>query len=215
LKGIFKVFVRCLIIIFTIFSLSNFAFAFGSNSEGLSLEGGLGLPNFIITNPDGSEAGYEGISLQGRVFTPLVTESNYSIRAQAVMRYFTLDNVKNNDAQSEVANHVGPGLGISFSFARLELGYEYMLMKANHYYVSNVGVKTEFDYTIGNMYLGANIPFGDLSAGIHYSYSTGKISKDETGLSKDSDVKEQTIWLTLRYDTGASVVKAASKLVQQ
>jgi hypothetical protein len=45
-------------------------FAWGKG-RGLVFDGALGFPAVTISNPDGVKAGYEGLSLQGRLLMPI------------------------------------------------------------------------------------------------------------------------------------------------
>ncbi|MCB0349992.1 MAG: hypothetical protein KDD38_02340 [Bdellovibrionales bacterium] len=186
-----------------------------ATQSGVRFDGAVGMPAVTITNPNKTTAGYDGISLQGRLFTPIVEDSSINILAQAVLRYHDLKNTQSTDAETEVANHIGPGLGLTFTFARLSLGYEYMLMKARHYYIGSTGRQIEFDYTASNIFAGITIPFGDLGIGFSYNYATGKAGKGETGLTKDSDYTEQSIWFHISYSTGSALGDLARSLVKK
>lgn len=204
--------VRNLFLFFTsvLFSLRTLAGA----KDGVLFDGALGLPAITISNPNGENAGYEGISLQGRLFAPIYSDGAFHTQLHGVLRYHDLENKYSSDGQTEVANHIGPGVGLSIRLGRLTLGGEYSLMKARHYYIGHIGLKTEYDYAVGTAFAGFVVPFGDLSVGLGYNYSVGKIKKDETGLSKDSDYAEQSIWFHMTYNTGASVGDFARKLVR-
>ncbi len=100
--------------------------------DGIVVDGAAGMPAMTISNPDGTSAGYDGISLQGRVQFPLVESGRFSWALTGVVRYHDLENTKSSNDESEVANHLGPGLGFNFNFGQINLGYEYMMMKARH-----------------------------------------------------------------------------------
>lgn len=182
---------------------------------GVAFDGSIGLPSIELSNPDGTAAAYDGLSLQGRLLSPIFEDSGIGIFLQGVLKYHDLENTISKSGSVEIANHIGPGVGLSFQFARLSLGYEYMMMKARHYYIGAAGRSIEFDYTVGSMYAGISVPFGALALGLSYGYAVGKILKAETGLSKDSDYTEQTIWFHLTYGTGAKLGDLAKSLVKK
>jgi hypothetical protein len=179
-------------------------FAYGKKN-GIKFEGALGRPAVTMSNPDNTLAGFSGLSVYGRVVSPIGGENDFSTSAYLSIRYHDLENNKNSATETEVANHLGPALGLVFKFSRLYLSYDYALMKARHYYIGNIGRKTEFDYTASNITAGFQIPFGDLSAGFAYTYGTGVVGKSDTGMTKDSDLNEQTIWLTITYSISSTI----------
>lgn len=185
-----------------------------SGAGGVTFDGALGMPAVTIENPNGQKAGYSGLSLQGRLLAPIYGDNGFSTQIHGVLRYHDLENKLRSEHGTEVANHIGPGLGLSFRLGRLTAGYEYMLMEARHYFIGNIGHKTTYSYTASTAFVGFVVPFGDLGVGIGYNYTMGNISKDETGLSKDSPYNEQSIWFHLTYDTGTSLGEFAKKLVK-
>ncbi len=128
--------------------------------SGLSFSASIGLPSVTITNPDNSEAGYSGISLQGRLFLPIYENI---VNLHGTLKYHDLENKASTSSESEVANHIGGGMGLTFTLKKLYFGYEQILMKARHYYIGNTGIKTEYDYTVGNLFIGFKYNFGALS----------------------------------------------------
>jgi len=179
-------------------------FAYGKK-DGVKFEGALGRPAVSMSNPDNTLAGFSGLSVYGRIISPIAGDKDFSTSAYLSIRYHDLENTKNSATEIEVANHLGPALGLVFKFSRLYISYDYALMKARHYYIGNIGRKTDFDYTASNITAGFQIPFGDLSAGFSYTYGTGSIGKGETGMTKDSALTEQTFWLTITYSLSASI----------
>ncbi len=81
--------------------------------------------------------------------------------------------------------------------------------------MGDTGRKIEFDYKVSNISAGFMAPFGDLAVGFSYHYATGTVGKSETGLTKDSDVTEQSIWLHLSYSTGKSLGQLTKGLVKK
>jgi hypothetical protein len=75
------------------------------------------------------------------------------------------------------------------------------MMSARHYYIGATGRKSEFDYSSSNIDIGASVNLQNIRLGMSYAFGTAAIEKSETGLSKDADYAEQTIWLTITYSS--------------
>lgn len=164
-------------------------------------DGALGFPSVTISNPDGVKAGYEGLSLQGRVLLPTTDQGKFGMFFYGSIRYHDLENSYSSDNATEVANHIGPGVGLLFRYGGLHLAYDYSMMSARHYYIGSTGRKSEFDYSSSNIDIGASLNLQNIRVGVSYGLGTAAIEKSETGLSKDADYAEQTIWLTITYSS--------------
>jgi hypothetical protein len=184
--------------VFIIITLPLFAWGKG---RGIVFDGALGFPSVTISNPDGVEAGYEGLSLQGRLLMPMTDPGKFGMFVYGVIRYHDLENSYSSTDATEVANHIGPGAGLMLRYGGLHLAYDYSMMKARHYYIGSIGRKAEFDYSSSNIDVGASIALQTLRVGISYAMGTAAIGKSETGMTRDADYAEQTIWLTLTYSS--------------
>ena len=201
-------------LVFILVFISPLAWASGG-ADGITFDAELGYPSVTITNPDNTKAGYGGISLMGRLWAPLYSDGSFSTNITAGARYHDLKNSANNGSEIETGNHIGPAVGLALHFAKINFGYEYLMMKARHYYIGDIGKKTEFDYSATSLYGGARIRFGVISFGLSYSYTTGAIAKSETGLSRDSNYTDQTVWLQVTYQTDTSLGEIAGNLAKE
>lgn len=179
--------------------------------RGIILDGAIGLPAITIKNPDGTSAGYGGTSLQARLLIPLV-DNRFKLYLNGTLRYHDLKNAYSNSQETEVANHIGPGAGLTIEYSRFFLGAEYMMMKARHYYVGPIGVQSEYDYTYSNAFVGYYTALGPLGLGLSYSVGSGVLEHDKVGLTSDADISEQTVWFHIRFSTDKGLGRFLSEV---
>lgn len=176
-----------------------------AKNRGISLQGEAGLPYASIKNPDNTFAYYRGVGLQGRVFLPVIDEHLFSFNLVGSGKYLDLTNSSNNSRQKEVANLIGPGLGVNVMLWKLFAGIDYQLIYGRHYGVGAISRELNYSYGALQQYYGLQWEFGALMVGLSYSSIQAKIPKSQTGLSVDSDYAEQIYWIHFRYSSGFSL----------
>lgn len=204
---------RCLIRMITIFLLFLSGNAIARSNDGLIVDAALGRPSVSITNPTGSKAVYDGISVVGSLMIPLFGDRDFSTNLYGAIRYHDLENTYKSDAV-EFANHIGPALGFQFVYSKLYLKLDYAAMKARHYMIGVVSNRYEYSYQATNATVGIDGMFRDIRIGLAYTLGMGTIKASDTGLTKDSDVAEHTIWLNVTYQLKSSLSDISRELVK-
>lgn len=175
-------------------------------SPGVKVDAAIGSPSIALTNPDDSIAYYGGISLRGEVEVPIYVNGAFSSDLSFLGRYFDLTNTANSSVQREMANHIGPGLGLRLSYSKLYAGMSLYYMRARHIWVGSNNYYQEYDYTASTTYFGLSWNPANLVS-LSLSYETGQatISSSQINLTRDVPYSESTVWLHLTYTTGSSL----------
>lgn len=181
--------------------------AFAADSGGVAFSIGAGMGKASIENPDQTKAHYKVLALEGRGQIPLVASKSFEADIMGSMRYLDLENTANNGYQSEVANLIGPGVGLELRAFKFVLGAEYHMMLARHYAVGSISRDMKYEMPMINLYGGLNFQFKQLSVSLSYSQGSASVPKASSGLTKDSPYTDQIYWLQLTYSTGASFTK--------
>ena len=114
--------IKLLLLFILIFLISPSGFSQGAQTKrGVRVDAALGYPSISLGNPDGTTAIYEGISTQGRGMLPLFENDKFAALLNLSARYNDLTNTGNNNSQQEVANQIGPGIGLQFQVGKLKL----------------------------------------------------------------------------------------------
>ncbi|NJL24551.1 MAG: hypothetical protein HC902_04870 [Calothrix sp. SM1_5_4] len=138
---------------------------------------------------------------------PLYESADFTGSLAGGVRYLDLENSANTGSQSEVANLIGPALGLRLRFYKFFIGYEYGIMSARHYAVGTIANVLKYNLALTTLDGGIRIPFNQLTVSISYSRSTGVVPADKTGLSSGAPYSDQIYWLQFTYSTGASFQK--------
>ena len=178
----------------------------GPAKGNLSFNLELGQPEIAITNPNGSTAYYSGIGTNFKANFPAFSTPVFEMGFYASLKYFDLKNTT-TAAVKETAQMIGPGAGINFKLYIVSFGYGMDFMKARHQSVAIISNNIDYSFTYTGYYVGLMKTFNRLGIGLFLTSTTGTISSKETGLSKDSDIKENTYWLSIKYDFGISTKK--------
>jgi len=173
--------------------------------DSVSIEGEVGLPSLSIENPDGSKAGYEGVSLLGRIHFPTYNSGNILMGIHGTYKRMYLENTYTGYDATEMAEHSGVGAGMSVLFGKLMLGVDYLMMSAQHHYTGGIGINSTFDYNAINAFAIISFRVGGLKGWVGYSYTDASIDSGQTGLSKDAALKEQQFFLNFIFNTDANV----------
>lgn len=169
---------------------------------GVTFDAGLGLPQSQLKNPDGSIAYYSGLAVTAKLHLPVFGGPNSSIDLNLAGRYLDLKNNANSASQDEVANQFGIGPGITANFYRVFIGAEYLFVKERHYWVGETNSKLEASYPVLSYHAGLEFKlFRDITMGLSYQSSAGKLPKKDTGFSEDLVYKDEVYWIHLRLDT--------------
>lgn len=170
-----------------------------SGDSGVKLELSVGQPSVSIENPDGTKAGYSGLSAMGRGFVPLMSGSSFRLDLTGTIKYLDLSNTANGE-QKEFAQYLGPGLGLQISLSRFFIGADYMYLKGRHSAVGPFANQSEFDISGLDIHAGIRIDFGTGSLGFAWSQMTSVVPASSTNLSKDSPWADQVYWLQFSYN---------------
>lgn len=164
----------------------------------------LGYPSVKITNPDGSDAIYDGIALKGNLNLPLLYDIPFDIYLTPGLKYIDLENLANNSAQYESANIIGPGVGLSFQYSKFWFGAQYYYLWARHFSNGAFNDRTRYSMNAIEYFGGLYFQFGRLGLGVSYSRSFTKIDKTHTGLNSNSPYDESIYGVQATFDTGIS-----------
>ena len=201
--------IRLFALIIFLLSAKAHATRFDSLSFGLS----AGLPFSEIKNPDSTTAYYSGLSLTGRGNFPLYSSEQFSTSLVGSLRYLDLKNTANNSTQSEIAQYLGPGVGMQFSLLKFVLGAEYYLMLARHYTVGTNSEQLNYQMMTLNYYLGYRVELGARAAlAFSWSQASGRVPKKKTKFNSNSPYKDQVYWVHFIYFTGSSLSDFAKSL---
>lgn len=198
-----------------LFIIAMSSISFSSHSKeahGLSFQAAIGVPSVEIENPNGSAAGFDGLSVLGKVLVPIF-ENNFSMYVSGQFQYDDLKNSINSNQFAEMAHHYGPGLGLKFTYYSLYLSYNYYLMRASHSYVGSIGNQIEYGYNTSQISTGLDYNVGKMLVGIGYTFGSGQISKSEIRASRNAKISNKTVWLNFTFVTGASVASLTRELV--
>ena len=185
-----------------------------ATQSGISVFGGFGYPSLKIENPDGTTAGYDGLAFQGGVQTALFGSPQSQLNLFLSYTLHDLENTQTQSSGREFAKHRGMGLGLLYEFGSLYLGYELGFIEAEHFYVGQTGIESNFDYQKNSGFLGLRVPVGTVDFNFVYEVGTGKISNSETGFASDSSLESQTFWLTVSFNSKTSVGKLTKGLIK-
>lgn len=188
----------------SIFIASN-ALAEGTTSssdaspKGVAVVGAIGSPTLKLSNPDGSDVYYSGVSLWGRGLIPIVEARAFRFDLLGSLRFTNANNKKNNDAQKEEADILGYGGGAEIGLYSLFFGLEYLMNTGKHYSIGAFNNSLIYHYNSLNYYIGFEKRLGIFNLGIVYSSGSGSIPTSETNLSKATPVSDSAIWLQASY----------------
>lgn len=180
--------------------VSFFTSALYASAKDIALDLNFGYPqNVSIMNPDGTEALYEGFGIKAKLLIPLNNSASRSsdLRFNLALEYKYLE-FKNtaNGSISEDSRHQGFAGGLNVRLGAFYLSGSYGFMKASHKSTGTVSALSSYKYNPINTEVGLLFPYSNvLEIGGSYSYTTAVFNKSETGLTKNSDYKEQMIWL--------------------
>lgn len=174
--------------------------------HGVQAEVSIGTGSAMIANPDSTTAYYSATALEGRGHIPLFNRRWMSFELIGNIRYLDLTNTAEASGQKEVANLIGPGLGLQLRFFPFVVGFQTEYLFARHYAVGSTSRELEYSMTVAKTYYGLIFPFQNLAVGLTASSSTGSIPSDRTGLSAPCPYSDQVYWLSFTYSTGASFV---------
>ncbi len=180
------------------------------DSSGVKMELSIGQPSLSIENPDGTKAGYSGLSAMGRGFLPVFGGSGFRADLTGTIKYLDLSNTANGE-QKEYAQYLGPGLGFQLTVSRFFIGADYLYLKGRHSAVGPFVNHREFDISGVDIYAGVRIEFGTGSLGFAWSQMSSSVPASSTNLSTDSPWKDQVYWLQFSYSfktTPGNLVKS-------
>lgn len=168
-------------------------------SGGVKMELSIGQPGVTIENPDGTKAGYSGLSAMGRGFLPVMGSGFFRADFTGTIKYLDLSNTANGD-QKEFAQYLGPGLGLQISISRFYIGADYMFLKGRHSAVGPFANQNEFNITGVDIHAGVRMEFGTGAIGFAWSQMSSTVPSSATGLSKNSPWADQVYWLQFSYN---------------
>lgn len=183
------------------------SFAERKFGEGVAADVAFGSGSASIQNPDDSKANYKVLAVHAKGMIPILEAEDFAGYLTANVRYLDLENSSNNSGQSEVANILGPGLGIHLRVFKFTLGAEYNYMIARHYAVGAISRQSEYEMRVTNLYAGLSIPFKQLAVSLSYNMASGTVPKDSSLLSKDCPYSDQIYLIQLTYSTDQSFGK--------
>lgn len=173
---------------------------------GVQVDAGVGEGYSAIQNPDNTTAYYQTVALEGRGHIVLIGNSSSPLGCDLVggIRYLDLRNTAQTTNEKEVANLIGPTVGVHFRLFKLIGGYQVDYLLARHYSVGPVSHELDYSMVTNHTYFGLQYTLGQLSLGLTYSTSQGIVPHASTGLSVDSAYNDQIYWLNLNYSFGTS-----------
>ncbi len=189
---------------FAIFILGSMVFCGVSawaklDTQGVKMELSVGQPTVAIENPDGTKAGYSGLSAMGRGFLPLIGGDSFRADLTGTIKYLDLSNTANG-SQKEFAQYIGPGLGLQISFSRFFIGADYLYLKGRHSAVGPFSNQSEFSISGMDIHAGVRIEFGTGSLGFAWSQMKSTVPASSTNLSQDAPWADQVYWLQFSYN---------------
>lgn len=184
----------------------------GDFPGGVAFDIGFGMGTASIENPNNTTARYKMLNVDAMASVPLFERSQFSGALVGGLRYLDLENTANSSAQSEVANMIGPGVGLRLRGLRFFAGIDYHFMLARHYAVGTLSSTTKYEMPLVSWNVGYALPLKAFVISISYSQSQGSVPKNKTQLSRESPYKDQVYWLRLTYSTGQSFSKFFSFL---
>ncbi|MCB0386744.1 MAG: hypothetical protein KDD43_15225, partial [Bdellovibrionales bacterium] len=125
-----------------------------------------------------------------------------------------LKNTSNTDDRQEVAQMIGPGLGLELRFTRFLAGIDYNHIMARHIGVGPISGTLEYEMRVLNYYAGIAWQFGALSLSLSYSMASGEVPTSATGFEKASAYSDKIIWINFRYATGESLSNIGKSIVK-
>lgn len=173
--------------------------------KGLLLEVGAGYDYLEMNNPDNLLATYTGLAGFGRGLIPLIDGDDLGVFFTATLTASDMNNTANASYQSEYANFIGLGPGLSFRAGRWMLGGSYSYNLGRHRTMGAISRETYYYFWTQQAYINYTYPLGKLSFGFEVNYTMGSISKSDIGLSKDMPYAETTYLLMVRYYSGISL----------
>lgn len=195
-----------------LFCATTAAWGRGDFPGGMAFDIGFGTGAAQIENPNNTTAHYKMLNVDAIMSIPLIERSNFSGALTGGLRYLDLENTANSSAQSEVANLIGPGLGLRLRALRFFATFDYHFLLARHYAVGNLSSTTKYEMPVLGWSVGYALPLKAFVISISYSQSQGSVPKNKTQLSSDSPYSDQVYWLRLTYTTGQSFSKFFSFL---
>lgn len=192
-----------------------FAPSGGGKNQGtynLGAEIQLGYPSVTITNPDGTDAIYDGLAIRGIFNIPLYRGKVFDCYLSPTAKYLDLENIANSSAQFESANLAGIGGGLTFRYKRLWFGARYMQMWARHYSSGAFSDRINYQFYELEYFGGVYFQFDRLGLGIVYSHASADVGKSSTGMEANTPYAESTFMLQGTFDMGASLWGILSNL---
>lgn len=183
----------------------------GANSSGsvgkyyFETEMQIGYPYMSLTNPDSSEANYDGVGLRLNASVPLYDGALTDLYLQAGVKYLDLQNTANSDSQFEDANIIGPGAGLALRISKFWIGAQYYQLWARHSATGKFSGRTNYNFQALDLFGGLHYEFGRMGVGLIYSTSSSTISHDSTGLQADTPYKDGMISLQITFSFGETL----------
>ena len=79
-----------------------------------------------LTNPDGSTAYYDGLSVRGGLNVPIIKRKKFDLYFNPGAKYLDLENTANDSSQYESGNIIGVGAGLTARVYKFWFGTRYM-----------------------------------------------------------------------------------------
>lgn len=176
-------------------------FAAQAYASSCALEGAFGYSQMEITNPDNSKAVSEGSSgLLTAQYSPAQGE-NYSLGLRLSFGYGEYENKASNANLNEETRMYTMGPGIELNVYRVFLGVDY---NYNNITVDTSGAlenKVHGNFWAPQFFAGVDIPITTAwNLRFYYVASQGDIYRGDSGLSEDSAVSRDSVWISFRYN---------------
>ncbi|NJL23713.1 MAG: hypothetical protein HC902_00030 [Calothrix sp. SM1_5_4] len=194
----------------------DFSFA-GAASDGkkggytLGGEFHIGYPNLKLTNPDGTEAYYDGVAIRGNLNIPIY-KGSFDVFLSPGAKYLDLENVASTRDQYESSNIIALGAGLSFRIKYLWFGAKYFQNWGRHFTTGDLSHRISYQLNGLEYFGGLYFRFERLGIGLAYSNQRSEIGKDDSGLNSNTPYDENLYSLQLTYDVGESLWSILSNL---
>jgi hypothetical protein len=165
----------------------------------------IGYPFVTLTNPDGTEAHYDGIAVKINGSIPLYDGVMTDVFLQGGLKYFDLLNTSSSDSQFEDANMIGPGAGLAVRLFKLWFGAQYYQMWARHSATGKFSGRSNYNFQTIDLFGGIHYDFGRLGIGVLYSASSTTIGHSGTRLQTDTPYSEGIVSLQVTYSFGETL----------
>lgn len=178
----------------------------------LGVEVHFGYPSVKLTNPDGSTAFYEGLSVRGGLNVPIFKRKKFELHFNPGAKYLDLENTANDSSQYESGNIIGVGAGLSARVYRFWFGTRYMHLWGRNFASGDFSDRVSYQMSTTEYFGGLYFQFDRLGLGLSYSQAAGKIPKGDTGLNSDTPYNEGIYSLQITFDMGQSLWQILGRL---